>query len=133
MHWTTTVTGDPYKDISHSNGWGAGEGILLYPGVKYGMKQPISSVRLEQIFHGQQDYEYFYLLEEYLKTYEIETKIEDIINPLLGNSIDNVSALETATGADLENGRVQVLNLLQDFATGNVDAAKAKINAIIGK
>ena len=133
VHWTTTVTGDPYKDISHSNGWGAGEGILLYPGVKYGMKQPISSVRLEQIFHGQQDYEYFYLLEEYLKTYEIETKIEDIINPLLVNLIDNVSALETATGADLENGRVKVLNLLQDFATGNVDAAKAKINAIIGK
>lgn len=131
VHWTTTMTGDPYKDISHSNGWGAGEGILLYPGVKYGLKQPISSIRLEQIFHGQQDYEYFYMLDGYLKANEIQTTAEEIINPLLVNLLNNALAIETATGSDLEEGRIKVLDLLQDFANGNVESAKAKINAII--
>lgn len=131
VHWTTTNGGDPYEDLSHSNGWGAGEGILLYPGVKYGLKHPISSIRLEQIFHGQQDYEYFYMLDGYLKTNEIETTAAEIITPLLVNLCDHALTLETAEGADLEAGRIKVLDLLQDFANGDVAAAQAKINAII--
>ena len=132
VYWNSVVGGDPYEDVSHTNGWGAGEGVLLYPGLKYGLKTPISSIRFEQMFHGQQDYEYFYLLDGYLVANGINVKASDIIVPLLTNLRDGGYTKETATGADLEISRVKVLDLLQDFANGNVDSAKAKINQILG-
>ena len=134
VHWTTVVGGDPYKSVFHTNGWGSDEGILLYPGVKYGLKTPVSSIRLEQIFHGQQDYEYFYMLDAYLTEYEIQAEAADLIEKLLvGIFEDGAYTVETAQGIDLETGRIQILSLLQDFATGNVNSAQTTINKILNK
>ena len=107
--------------------------MLLYPGVKYGLKTPISSIRFEQLFHGQQDYEYFYMLDAYLTANEIETSSSELIAKLLIGLRDGAYTLETAQGADLERSRMKVLDLLQDFANDDVDSAKQKINNILDK
>lgn len=41
-----------------------GEGFLLYPGKKYGVDGPISSVRLEQIRDGLEEYEMIYSIKQ---------------------------------------------------------------------
>lgn len=46
-----------------------GEGMLVYPGLKYGIDGPISTLRLESIREGQEDYEYFWLFEKYIEKY----------------------------------------------------------------
>lgn len=43
-----------------------GDGFLVYPGRKYGIDGPISTLRLESIREGAEDYEYLYLLEQLL-------------------------------------------------------------------
>ena len=132
VHWNTVNGGDPYEDVSHDTGWGAGEGLLLYPGIKYGMKTPISSIRMEQLFHGQQDYEYFYMLEGYMKANKIETTVSQLINKLTSKIFyEEIFVRVDAKGSDLEASRIQILDLLQLFADGKVEEAKTKINAIM--
>ncbi|MBO4572985.1 MAG: DUF4091 domain-containing protein [Clostridia bacterium] len=46
-----------------------GDGYLLYPGSKYGLNTPISTLRLESLRQGTEDYEYIYLLENAVKEY----------------------------------------------------------------
>ena len=41
-----------------------GEGQLIYPGSYYGLDTPVSSIRLENIRDGQEDYEYLLLAEQ---------------------------------------------------------------------
>ncbi len=41
-----------------------GDGILLYPGRQYGISGPVSSIRLDAIRDGNEDYDLFYELEE---------------------------------------------------------------------
>ena len=40
-----------------------GDQILVYPGSEYGIKGPITSIRMENIREGQEDYEYLWQLE----------------------------------------------------------------------
>lgn len=133
LYWDTVhfgVLNDPYEDLYYEK-FGAGEGILLYPGIKYGMKTPVSSIRLEQIFHGQQDYEYLFMLDEYLKLNQFEVTSSEIISKLMVNLYSDGYTLETAKGSDLEAARVEVLNILQDFANNSISAAQEKINKIL--
>ena len=134
LYWQTVawdVPGyDPYEDVI-SGSYGGGEGILLYPGAKYGQKQPISSIRLQQLFAGQQDYEYFYMLDGYLKANNIEKTAAEIIYKLNHNKIYDASyTLETADPYVLEANRIKILNILNAFAKNNVTEAKNLVNSI---
>lgn len=57
--WTDPNT---YRDCN-------GDGQLLYPGSTYGLKAPISTLRLESIREGNEDYEYFWMIDEKVKAY----------------------------------------------------------------
>ncbi len=54
---------DPYNS-TQVNYVAQGDGFLLYPGKKYGLKHPIASIRLEAIRDGLEDYEYLTLLSD---------------------------------------------------------------------
>lgn len=41
-----------------------GDGSLLYPGTRFGIEGPVTSVRLESIRDGLEDHEYLVLAEE---------------------------------------------------------------------
>ncbi len=66
LYWSTTYwceTPDPWENVAT---WGGlyGDGSLLYPGKKVGIDGPVSSVRLEVIRDGLEDYKYLWLLEQ---------------------------------------------------------------------
>ena len=46
-----------------------GDAYLLYPGSRYGLTTPISTLRLESLRQGSEDYEYIYLLENAIDGY----------------------------------------------------------------
>ena len=43
-----------------------GDGSLIYPGTELGLNGPVSSIRLEQLTDGIEDYEYFVMLKRLL-------------------------------------------------------------------
>ena len=73
--YTTTDTGNILRDVWNDPmvGLYAGDGQLTYPGGKYNIYGPITSMRLENIRNSMEDYEYFYLLDEKLSTYNSNT------------------------------------------------------------
>ena len=130
VHWQNLA--DPYKDLTYNNFGSGGEGILLYPGARYGLKTPVSSIRLEQIRAGQQDYEYIYMLNEYLVANDIDVTAKEIVAKI-GEDFYGADYrfYEDPSEKLFEEYRIQVLDILQDFADGNVDDAKTKINQIL--
>lgn len=61
-----------------------GDGQLLYPGSTYGLTKPISTLRLESIRESNEDYEYFYLFDQYVQSY----------NAAQGTSLKSVDLLQ---------------------------------------
>ncbi len=129
VHWSGIEGKNPYADVQY-NEYGGGEGLLIYPGVLYGTKTPISSIRLEQIRAGQQDYEYLYMLDAYLEANGIEMTAQEIVNKIGKNFYDGAYTLENASETLFEEYRIRILDILQDFANNDVESAKAKINEI---
>lgn len=70
LYWGTTSAGDPYVNpIQQSDFEGqagstvVGDGILLYPGLKYGVRHPLPSIRLMAVRDGLEEYELLYALQ----------------------------------------------------------------------
>lgn len=51
----------------------AGDGMLMYPGTRYNIYGPITSMRLENIRNSMEDYEYFYLMDQNIDKYNANT------------------------------------------------------------
>ncbi len=128
VHWGELA--DPYEDIQYYE-YGGGEGLLLYPGAKYGQKTPISSIRLEQLRAGQQDYEYLYMLDAYMLANSASVTATELVAKIGENFYDGAYTLVTASEAKLEDYRISILDILQDYADGKASDAQTKINAIM--
>lgn len=50
----------------------AGDGRLVYPGERYGVYGPITTMRMEQIRTAKQEYEYLYMLDKGMSVYNIK-------------------------------------------------------------
>ncbi len=89
LYWGLASYFQTENYTDHVNGWQSadiwnggnsviptanGDGVLLYPGAKYGLDKPIPSIRLMSLRDGFEDYEYLYMLgnlaEEYGERYE---------------------------------------------------------------
>ena len=131
VHWQDLPDNDPFKSLKYYS-YGNGEGILLYPGYRYNVKTPISSIRLENIFQGQEDYEYLYMLHEYLSEYNDRNGTDYDAHKLTGaltSDLHSGSYLKkTATAEMLEERRLLILNLLELCSVGNTGKAIEKIN-----
>jgi hypothetical protein len=60
------------RDVwSNANTWENcyGDGMLVYPGNRYDIAGPISTLRLESVKAAQEDYEYLYLFNQYVDAY----------------------------------------------------------------
>lgn len=68
LYWHSTYwnEGEVYENIATVAGshYVYGDGVLVYSGAPYGLDTPVSSIRLEQIREGIEDYEYLCMLEE---------------------------------------------------------------------
>lgn len=69
LYWCVNIfkTGDIWTipPVTES----VGEGLLVYPGSKYGVFGPLSTLRLESVREGREDYECFWLLEQAIIEY----------------------------------------------------------------
>ena len=85
----------------------AGDGMLLYPGSRYNIYGPITSMRLENIRNSMEDYELFYLMDQRLSQYNANT----------GSSLTSCRDLLASSYTQMFNG-TQLLTMGHTFSTG---------------
>lgn len=132
LYWDVVQWGyfpdyNPYATLEMGNTWGNGEGVLLYPGYHYGLKTPVSSIRMENIFQAQEDYEYLYMLKEYLTQYNAQNGADYDAHAIVGNMIKDMHngtyIEEDATPEQLESCRIRTLQILEKFVSGDTASA----------
>lgn len=143
VHWSGIEAkgSSPYDDVQYG-AYGGGEGLLMYPGITYGQKTPISSIRLEQLRLGSQDYELMWMLDEYLKpynqTHSINLRAKEIVAKM-GTNLYNYATVYTEEEREgncyqeFESNRIDLLGILEMFAGDKADDAIIKINSILTK
>lgn len=108
LYWSTSAYGsvensvdcrprDPYNDpIAFAGATANGDGYLTYPGRPYGLDTPVSSLRLETIRDGIEDYELMYRLEqlltEYNETYKTNFTAREYLSTLYADMFYGITA-----------------------------------------
>lgn len=90
LYWSTTYwdprsTKDPWQDIATVKWIGDkiyGDGSLMYPGKQVGVDGPVSSIRLETIRDGLEDYEYLTLLEKAKGRRAVDAAIANVVTDM---------------------------------------------------
>lgn len=115
----------------------AGEGFVVYPGLKYGQEGPIPSMRLMSIADGMEDYELLYALETEYKNLAEKYGVEDfdaqgtvskLYDELIAKSVhmkydsDLFASLRTRLLQTLENAGKPHEFLLADTKIGTNNA-----------
>lgn len=107
-----------------------GDGQLVYPGLEYGINSPISTLRFESIQAGNEEYEYLYMIDNYVKQYN-----ETHSSPLNTQSLlKNVYSLiyknvqPTCDHEDFEYARESILEVLEAFSVSLEDGVEALRN-----
>lgn len=68
-----------YYQTGNRYPWANGDGFLLYPGRHYGIYGPLSSIRLESIMDGNEDYDLFHALEGYYEDRNEFDKVKGLL------------------------------------------------------
>jgi len=130
LYWATTIfqkytyNGYVHRDIWNDPlSWAAnnptnGDGFLVYPGKEYGVKGPISTIRLESIREGMEDYEYLYLLEQLLDktaaTYGVNVELNEYVGALYDMIFDGTIASTNVN--NLAFARREVASLIEQLS-----------------
>ncbi len=72
LYWCVNFSQDDMWENAYDIGGAVGEGNLTYPAKKFGLSAPLSTLRLESIREGCEDYEYFFMMEEAIVRYNVE-------------------------------------------------------------
>ena len=91
VNWYTSYTGvrDVWTD-AESVAQTPGDGYLVYPGREFGVKGPISTLRLESIRESREDYEYLWLFEQIIEEYNQANGTAYDANALLQTYFDGL-------------------------------------------
>ena len=105
-----------------------GEGYLVYPGEKYSLSEPISTLRLESIRESHEDYEYLWLFEQKINEYNEQTGAQLDANELLQRYFTKLySGTIPQTDTDVFSvTRIELLQMLEKLYTDR-DAAIAEL------
>ncbi len=66
VYWEKKFTQDPWENMDTIGTGFYGDGALLYPGKKVGVDGPVSSIRMEVLRDGLEDYDYLALADQWL-------------------------------------------------------------------
>lgn len=92
-NWTTTE--EPWKESHYSDppGWGRvyGDGVLMYPGIGFGIEGPVASIRLECVRDGLEDFTLLKYAEELIG----EAAVKNIVKGIAPSVKENTSEEET--------------------------------------
>lgn len=128
MQFDYNVDGDLYWLVNNYKGYdmwsvccvaeSAGEGNLLYPGSKYGIFGPLSTLRLESIREGREDYECFWLMEQAILAYNEANGTshdpEALMEPLYADLYDGVIPVRDNADVFVER-RITMLDILEQL------------------
>lgn len=102
------------------------EGRLVYPGNKFGVFGPISTLRMESIFQGREDYECLWQIEQAILHYNENNGTDynpDVLMDYLYDDLYNDNVVPIRDNAEVfMRQRIQLLTLLEQF---NEDAEAA--------
>ena len=110
---------DPWTD-PFSYGYGAGDGMLVYPGKKYDVIGPLPSMRLENIRNSQQDYEYFYMIDQRIAQYNAihntnYTSCYDIITSYCSNMFSGTQINHNFSTASFISYHTALLTIIDEL------------------
>jgi len=96
-----------------------GDGMLVYPGNKYNINGPISTLRLENIMASEEDYEYLYLFKNYIDTYNStyskSVSASSLLNSYYTQLFNGVQS--SCTAATFVSVRSTLLSTLEQMGT----------------
>lgn len=108
-HWREVE--DPYEDMATCKGidknmWG--DGSLFYPGAKFGIEGPVTSIRLECIRDGLEDHEYLVLAEKKFGRDRVMKLVGDVTESLTKYTRDaaKFDAARMRLGGALAGGKM---------------------------
>ena len=102
-----------------------GDGSLLYPAKKFSTLEPLSTLRLESIREGQEDYEYLWMIEQAIMQYNLENGTNHDPKTLMAHLYEGLYEGMRLTRGQPElflQKRLSVLNVLQ-MITADPDSA----------
>ena len=118
LYWgvnNSSQKSDLWENAVDYNG-AMGDGSLLYPAKKFGSTEPISTLRLESIREGQEDYEYLWMIEQAILQYNEENGTnhdpKTLMAPLYEGLYEGMRLTRGQPEQFLEK-RIQVLEILQ--------------------
>ncbi len=114
--WTDAYV---FKDV-------VGEGQLVYPGAAYDLNTPISTCRLETVREGNEDYEYFWLIDEAVKRYNEEKGTQLKTQDLLRDLLDGLykGTIPERDAQLLHERRLLLLQLVEDINLNETEAVE---------
>ena len=115
LYWCVNVSKEDMWEKAHTID-SAGEGNLTYPAKKFRLKAPLSTLRLESIREGQEDYEYFWMIEQAIMEYNEANGTNHDPEVLMAPLYDGLyeGMIPVRDNADLfHNQRIAVLDILQ--------------------
>ena len=131
--WSVSIDGKEVQHDYYDTIYDNGEGVLLYPGAKYGVYGPLPSVRLEQIRDGLEEYEMIYALGE--KYAEIsETTGVPFTEDAVMSYLYELLYTGTKVGTTSENFQTQrnVLISLLELASSDADVCVMDVKEGLG-
>ena len=144
LYWATTIyqkytrNGYVHRDLWNDPlSWAAnnptnGDGFLVYPGKEYGIKGPISTLRLESIREGMEDYEYLYMLEQLLNERTAKYGVNVELNEYVGDLYDMIfnGTIASTNVKNLAFARKEVASLIEQLS--NEEAPVILVNGVNG-
>ena len=118
LYWgvnNSSQKSDLWENAVDYNG-AMGDGSLSYPAKKFGSTEPISTLRLESIREGQEDYEYLWMIEQAILQYNeangTDYDPKTLMSPLYEGLYEGMRLTREQPEQFLEK-RIQVLEILQ--------------------
>lgn len=116
LYWCINCSKEDRWENANDIGGAVCEGNLTYPAAKFRLKKPLSTLRLESIREGVEDYEYFWMIEQAILQYNQENGTdydpEALMEPLYEGLYDGM--IPVRDNADhFHSQRILVLEILQ--------------------
>ncbi len=120
VNWYTSYTGE--RDVwtdAETVPQTPGDGYLVYPGKEFGVKGPISTLRLESIRESREDYEYLWLFEQKIEEYNRANGTAYDANTLLQTYFDGLyeGAIPVRDSVVFHQKRLALLRTVEALCT----------------
>ena len=106
----------------------AGDGQLVYPGYSFGIKGPITTLRMENILAGNEEYEYLWMIDQKVQEYNSLKGTSYLTNGLLQQYYSRLfkNVVFGTDSQNFEEVRIELLDLLESLYA-DLDSGMSKL------